>query len=590
MHAAQKMRCDGYIRMCPERRTDMSNGGPKAPKDPTKKRPNVYVFYEKTIEAYATPEGGSISPIFLDEGRLANYAKTIGKVEDTELLELLNSAEGFKKLVHSVGISVTCENKEQEAEFVLHMYGKHAMYQSGTRYKKKVPTNGSEVELLLSDIDWYGDDVCVGQFAFEFESNWEVAVVNVHLYLNDGYTAPEFVPDAPVDFESDAYKAMIAKSFVSLGNNVRLKRAIERAKAGEEVTVAFIGGSITQGAGATPSQTTCYARVAYEAFCKRFAKGDNVHYTRAGVGGTSSELGMIRYERDVLGRGRKPDVVIVEFAVNDEGDETKGDCYETLIRKILFSDNAPAVILLFSVFENDWNLQERLMPVGVRYDLPMVSTRNSVVEQFYLPTDGGRVISKNRFFFDMYHPTSEGHRVMADGLDYLFAKADETPAGEEPDYATLETVFAPEFVNVCLLDRKENFAGAEISCGSFTEWDTELHSVELDMDGVVTPQFPNNWMVSENGGDESFVIKIKSPYLLVITKDTGSIDFGKADIYVDGEYVLTADPHAIGWTHSTAQIVYRGKENTVHTVEIRKNPETKDKRFTILGFGYASSI
>ena len=564
----------------------MSNGGPKAPKDPTKKRPSVFVLYDKTIEAYGKPEGGSMNPLFLDNERLSNYAKTIGRVEDEEMLALLNSAEGFRKLVHSVGVSIACENTTQEAEFVLHMYGKSDVYQSGTKHATKVVTNGSEVEIPLSEIDWYGDDVCVGQFLFQFESNWEVATVNVRLYLNDGYTAPEFVPDAPVDFESAAYKEMIAKSFVSLGNNVRLKRAIEKAKAGEDVTVAFIGGSITEGAGATPSQKTCYSKVAYDRFCTRFAKGNNVHYTKAGVGGTSSELGMIRYERDILGRGEKPDVVIVEFAVNDEGDETKGDCYETLVRKILAQDNAPAVILLFSVFENDWNLQERLSPVGVRYDLPMVSVKDAVVEQFYLPAEGGRVISKNRFFYDVYHPTSDGHRIMADSLDYLFGKADASPAGTEPDYGALETVFQPEFVDVRLLDRKDGFDGAEISCGAFTESDTDLHYVEMNLDNFRTPMFPHNWTATGETGDEPFVIKIKSPYLLVITKDTGSMEFGKADIYVDGEYVLTADPHAVGWTHSTAQIAYRGKEDTVHTVEIRKNPETKDKKFTILGFGY----
>lgn len=41
---------------------------------------------------------------------------------------------------------------------------------------------------------------------------------------------------------------------------------------------------------------------------------------KAGVGGTPSELGMIRFERDVLRDGKeKPDLVVVEFAVNDEG-------------------------------------------------------------------------------------------------------------------------------------------------------------------------------------------------------------------------------------------------------------------------------
>ena len=41
-----------------------------------------------------------------------------------------------------------------------------------------------------------------------------------------------------------------------------------------------------------------------------------------------------------------PDVVIVEFAVNDEGDETKGECYDSLVRKIFNGPGQPAVILM----------------------------------------------------------------------------------------------------------------------------------------------------------------------------------------------------------------------------------------------------
>ena len=51
-----------------------------------------------------------------------------------------------------------------------------------------------------------------------------------------------------VDFASEEYQAMIAKSLLSTGNNQRLKNAIEKAKRGEEITIAYIGGSITQGA------------------------------------------------------------------------------------------------------------------------------------------------------------------------------------------------------------------------------------------------------------------------------------------------------------------------------------------------------
>ena len=137
---------------------------------------------------------------------------------------------------------------------------------------------------------------------------------------------------------------------------------------------------------------------------------------KAGGGGSPSELGMLRYEKDVLSDGQvTPDIVIVEFAVNDEGDETKGECYDSLVRKIYNGPGQPAVILLFAVFADDWNLEERLCKVGYSYELPMVSTRRSVVEQFYLTKDQGNVISKNQFFYDLFHPSNAGHRIMADG-------------------------------------------------------------------------------------------------------------------------------------------------------------------------------
>lgn len=91
------------------------------------------------------------------------------------------------------------------------------------------------------------------------------------------------------------------------GNNLRIKGVIDRARRGEEVTVAFIGGSITQGAGAVPINTQCYAWKTFERFCRLCGRGteENIRYVKAGVGGTSSELGVVRYERDVCADGEK---------------------------------------------------------------------------------------------------------------------------------------------------------------------------------------------------------------------------------------------------------------------------------------------
>lgn len=70
------------------------------------------------------------------------------------------------------------------------------------------------------------------------------------------------------------------------------QKSRRKARAGEPVTIAYIGGSITQGAGAVPLHTQCYAYRFWKAFAGKYGKNNNVKLIKAGVGGTPSELGM----------------------------------------------------------------------------------------------------------------------------------------------------------------------------------------------------------------------------------------------------------------------------------------------------------
>lgn len=404
-----------------------------------------------------------------------------------------------------------------------------------------------------------------------------------------GMIKPVYAADPELDYDSEAYRAMIVKSLLSTGNNKRLKKAIEKAKRGEDVTLAYIGGSITQGAGASPINTNCYAYQSYLRFKELFGKdgGDNIHFIKAGVGGTPSQLGVIRYERDVLRDGAvEPDIVIIEFAVNDADDETRGVSYESLVLKALSAENKPAVILLFSVFKSDWNLQDRLAPIGRHYNLPMVSIKDAVVEQFYLTGGKGNVISKEDFFADIYHPSNAGHRIMADCLAYLFAVIDKEVMVEEDITLDKKPLYGDAFKNIRLLDRETNTDAAVIEEGGFRLWDYDLQRVEMDTDTIGTPMFPNNWMHNIYSGAGSFRMTIKSSSLMLVYKDSGSADFGKAEIYVDGKYVKTVDPRRINWTHCNATLLYQEEEAREHTIEIKMAPGDEFKSFTILGFGY----
>lgn len=560
--------------------------GPAAPKDPVEKRPCLYVVLDKTISGTKDPEGVIRDYVFL-EGRLIDQVRFTSGDLDEELLQMLPKMETFRKLVHSVGVSIKAEDpedREKEVEFQFQCYGKTDKYTTGTVMEMTLPCTGEEMVLPVDAYPVNEDDDCFGSFNFIFPEENKNMSLTVKFYVNDGYDVPEIEVDPPVQFDSEAYRKMIAGSLVSTGNNYRLKKVIEKCKRGEDVTIAYIGGSITQGAGGKPINTMCYAYRSYAAFCEMFSPcgGDNVHYVKAGVGGTPSELGMVRYDRDVTKDGEiEPDLVVIEFAVNDEGDETEGVSFESLVMKILQAKQAPAVLLNFAVFMSDWNLQDRLQPIGERYELPMVSVKDAVVPQF----ETSDVITKRQFFYDIYHPTNDGHRIMADCIAYLFETVEKEETAAEDISLDKEPVYGIQFKDIVRFDRKDADEYAEISQTGYDAYDTDIQYVERDMDLNASPEFSDNWMNDGSISGAEFKMNLTCKNLVAVIKDSGSSEFGTADIYVDGKVVKSINPLDNGWAHCNPQILIDERESGEHEVIFRMKQGDEGKKFTILGFG-----
>ena len=99
-----------------------------------------------------------------------------------------------------------------------------------------------------------------------------------------------------------------------MGNVSRIRKVMADANQGKEITVGFIGGSITMGSVAT-SPERCYAARVHAWWESAFPKA-KINYVNAGIGATTSQFAVARAEEDLL--AYSPDFVIVEFSVNDE--------------------------------------------------------------------------------------------------------------------------------------------------------------------------------------------------------------------------------------------------------------------------------
>lgn len=579
--------------------TQTTVSGPKAPKDPEKQRKKAYLMLDAAIESMPRPDGSFMEIIYL-EGRIPAKLKVICPEMPDEICQGLSVTESFRKMIYAIGVTVTSNEEQYRSEpihFLFDQYGKEDKYNGGSKWKADGICDGSEIRIKMSDLPENPNDSVPGTIFFRFDRPGIGAKASVCFYFNDGYDVPEPVIDPPVDFASEAYEKLIAQSLLSEGKGefkARLQEKLDRIKKGEALTYALIGGSITQGAGAKPQVSQSYAAKSYAGLKEAF-QNPSLKYVKAGVGGTSSEFGIVRYDRDVTKDGAvEPDIVVVEYAVNDAGDETGGVCYESLVRKILAAPNRPAVVLLFAVFMNDFNLEERLVPIGERYGLPMVSIKSAVTAQFY---EEKPVITKRQFFYDIFHPSNEGHRVMTDSLMNLyrtvaseaFTETDRALAAKaaEEVFAGIQPVYGPDFEKLFRVDRAGIPEGFSVSEGSFTAKETVLQAAEWDDREMAEPMFTANWKKenSDGGKVEPFVLKGTFAKAILVFLDSADTAVGKADIFVDGKFVRTVDPLETGWTHCNTAVALNEKEAAAHEISVTMHPGDEGKQFTILGFG-----
>ena len=100
--------------------------------------------------------------------------------------------------------------------------------------------------------------------------------------------------------------------------------------------------------------------------------------------------------------------------------------------------------------------------------------------------------------------------------------------------------------------------------------------------------FPNNFYHKAGSVNKPFKVTLNCKNILINYKTSNSTDFGKADFYIDGELVTTADGHSDGaWNNCNVIMVLKQDESSEHVLEVKMAEGSEDKAFTILAIGYS---
>lgn len=316
----------------------------------------------------------------------------------------------------------------------------------------------------------------------------------------------------------------------------------------DEVNVVYIGGSITAGAGSSTNDK-CWVSLVGEQLSERYGDGKTFNNYNVGIGGTGSDLGLMRLKKDVIDKA--PDMVFIEFSVNDQGSELALAQMESIVMTLQKMEKTPYIVFVFTTTKalsgTDYQKYHRM--VADHYGIPYVDLDAHVIAD-------GKVLDKDTegtILGDNTHPNDAGYAYYAGIIN---------EALEKPSYFV-----RPEAKETKLSEKSQAVEIATIPVSAFTVSGTAGVDYEIK-DGKLYLYTQNAKATATYTGDmlgtTDYIWNMGGKY--TVTVDGVTIT-DRAD---NGTWITARDTYYKNSTAGVFNLGYleMGLPNGTHTVEL----------------------
>ena len=469
-------------------------------------------------------------------------------------------------------LKVYVETADSQNSFYLDDFGAGS---EGTVFKGTGPSK----KLQRGDIDYDGRisvfDIILGRQLLTGEYDNAAALKaadadgNKTYEVNDLVLINEFVqgkisefpeppkPDNPwdeyVETASDQYISFYKDAICNMGNTERLVKKLEAAENGESLTLGYIGGSITEGKNYS-NPFTSYVK---DTFAKGSFKEVNI-----GMSGTSSVVGLVRAEKGLV--AQNPDIVVIEFSVNDHEDISYKKSFESLIRKFLEMPNEPAVIVLITRSKGGFSSQTQMEAAGKNFDVPVISMNNSMTKAF-----NSGFLKPDDYYTDEYHPHEKGGQLIADTMAYYLRQAMKTENRSDSYTIPSTSAYGSEYYTCVNMSPNEltNF-----SAGSFTAGNGYDRNNTLSY----------SYTFQKNSANSPMTFTTTGKGLILVFKANSS-GMGTALVTVNGKTTKVSGNKQYTWGGPDAEVAYY--QETAGEMNVSIKMENAGTDFTIWGLG-----
>ena len=352
---------------------------------------------------------------------------------------------------------------------------------------------------------------------------------------------------------------------------------------GKGITVAYFGGSITEGAGSS-SYDKCWAGRT-TAWLREKWPNCEINHVQAAIGGTDSSFGVHRCDRDVC--KSHPDLVFFEFSVNDQDldYQTALRNTEACVKKIRKANAESEIIIVYTATKilEDNMAEGRILharaahsTVAHYYDLPEIDIGSALIQRVL--AEGSPKADKDdwlRYTKDTVHPNDAGYEIYA---AVLIKNLEEMISGAKKidspiSYADLKPIVS---------DEDSHIEARIIDCDE-AQTDSSWSHVDESLCG----RYPHYIECLEPGGELAFEFDGKQIGIMWMMAE----DSGDALCSIDGGEPFTVsswDIYCKTFRRVNAALIKSGLKNGHHVLKLKlsseKNEESKGNALRIGAF------
>ena len=191
----------------------------------------------------------------------------------------------------------------------------------------------------------------------------------------------------------------------------------------KEISIGFMGGSVTCGFAGDRFRETAYPQMAAAALREQ---GYTVTDRMCAEPGMDSMIGNLVCGNEIL--AAKPDIVFLEFSINEWTQRPHMMSFESLVRKLKTQPEPPVVALLLIRSTGGYSCESFMVPMAEHYGIPYINVRTGL----------NAALERGELQWEDYadgesHPTPDGHRLLAECILRLLACTDSEPERSLPE-------------------------------------------------------------------------------------------------------------------------------------------------------------